>query len=124
VGSIADEEISAACFAPLTDAPERLGTFFGNVIYALDGLETTFYYLSSGIVEDALARMQMWHKEFAHLGYAGWAESYFAEVQRQNQFTLPNTLSTEEQAYLDSWRERVHGLIARSSELLHKSRAP
>jgi hypothetical protein len=124
VGSIAAEEIAAAFSAPLLDAPERLRAFVANAIYELDGLETTFYFLAGGAIAEAFQRMQMWHKEFAHLGYRGWAETYFAEVQRKNQFTLPNTLSTVEHAYLDASRQRVHSLIEHSSNLASESRVP
>jgi hypothetical protein len=72
-------------------------------------------YLSGGIIDEALERMSIWHKDSAHLGYKGWAESYFAEVQRKNQFTLPNVLSDEEQRYLNAWRVNVRSLIERSS---------
>ena len=65
----------------------------------------------------------MWHKEFAHLGYRGWAESYFAEVQRKNQFTLPNALTVEEQDYLDTWRAKVQSLIERSASAVCRGHA-
>jgi len=44
---------------------------------------------------------------FAFLGFKDWAESYIAEAQRKNQFTLPNSLSTRRTAlprYLASVR--------------------
>jgi len=111
------EEIRAAFDNPLVEAPERLQAFFANTVYDLDGLDTALCFLSGGVVDEALDRMGMWHKEFAHLGYRGWAESYFAEAQRKNQFTLPNILSREEREYLEHWREKVRNLIERSAEV-------
>jgi hypothetical protein len=116
MAALSNEEIRAAFDSPLLEAPERLQTFFANAGYDLDGLETALGYLSAGIVGEAVERMTLWHGEFAHLGYKGWAESYFAEVQRKNQFTLPNALSLDEQAYLDTWRAKVRSLIERSAE--------
>jgi hypothetical protein len=99
----------------LVEAPERLKTFFAESIYDLEGLDLALGYLSAGVVDEALDRMNMWHKEFAPFGYIGWAERYFAEVQRKNQFTLPNILTAEEQSYLTAWRNSIRSLIDRSS---------
>lgn len=113
--AISNEEIRAIFDDPIVEAPVRLQTFFANAIYDLDGLDTALGYLSSGLVDEALERMSMWNREGAHLGYKGWAESYFAEVQRKHQYALPNVLTREEQAYLDAWRAKLHSLIERSS---------
>jgi hypothetical protein len=119
-GTIRAEEIEAVCLNAVVEAPERLQQFLLHAVHDLDGLETALYYLREGILDEALQRMNMWHREFAHLGYRGWAESYFAEVQRKNQFTLPGSLSAEEQSYLEAWRSNVRGLIERSSRIVEE----
>ena len=116
MAAISNDEVRAAFDAPLLEAPERLRTFFCHAVHDLDGLDTALGYLSAGTIDEAVARMTMWHKGHAHLGYKGWAESYFGEAQRKNQFTLPNVLTLEEQKYLDAWRAKVRSLISRSAE--------
>ena len=113
--AISADEVRIAFDQPLLEAPERLRPFFAESVSALEGLDLAFGYLAAGIVDEALKRMTMWHKEFAPLGYKSWAELYFAEVQRKNQFTLPNVLTPAEETYLKRWHSEIHSLIERSS---------
>jgi hypothetical protein len=113
--AITADEVRAAFDRPLIDAPARLQSFFAEAIYDLEGLDLALGFLAAGIVDEARERMRMWHKEYANLGYRGWAESYLGEVLRKNQFTLPNALTAEERSYLDRWRDSMRNLIERSS---------
>ena len=120
MATIRAEEIDAVCLDAAVKAPERLQQFFMHAVHDLDGLEMALHCLRESIFDEALQRMNMWHTEFAHLGYRGWAESYFAEAQRKNQFTLPGFLSAEEQSYLEAWRGNMRSLIDRSSRIVEE----
>jgi hypothetical protein len=114
VAAASPDEVRAAFDKPLIEAPVRLQDYFAEVIRELDGLDTALSYLSSGITAEALERMHIWHPEFEHLGFGGWAEAYFAEAQRKCKFVLPNTLTASERKYLDAWRSSVLSIVERS----------